>query len=76
MLFQDLGTRQGSDGGTVSPTAAWKRALTRKDAELIAQRVIALARRGDSAALYGGFKKTKGGLGGRIPWQGLDGVRR
>jgi len=45
------GNPSGKRAGTVSPTAALRRALTRADAELIAQRVIALARRGDAQAL-------------------------
>lgn len=60
------GNPSGKRAGTVSPTAALKRALTRRDAELIARKVIALAKKGDATILRVLLDRLDGPLSGPL----------
>jgi hypothetical protein len=60
------GNPAGRRKGSVSPTAALKRALTRADAELIARKLITLAKQGDPAALKILLDRCDGPLNGPL----------
>jgi hypothetical protein len=60
------GKPSGRRAGSVSPTAALKRALTRQDADLIARKIIALAKTGDAAALRTLFERVDYPLSGPL----------
>ena len=60
------GNPTGRRKGSVSPTAALRRALTRADADTIAQKLIRLAKGGDPAALKILLDRCDGPLNGPL----------
>jgi|APCry1669189204_1035204.scaffolds.fasta_scaffold58352_1 Family of unknown function (DUF5681) len=60
------GNPSGKRPGSVSPTAALKRALTRGDADAIAAKLISCARAGDAAALRILLDRCDGPLNGPL----------